>query len=65
MRDEDGRYRVRTKDFDPLYGWATSAPASSVEPSGGYTVEWDDGWVDRPETRWFFDSGDFLELEAV
>lgn len=63
--DESGRIRVYLTGFNPLYGWATSAPATDFRPAGGYTVEWDDGWVDHPSTRWYF-GGDFdSEIRAV
>lgn len=66
--DEHGRIRVRLNNGSkaaPCYGWATSAPGTISERSGGYTVEWDDGIEDLPITRWYFDNGDYFDLEAV
>lgn len=66
--DDRGRIRIRlaggTAEGD-CYGWATSAPGNEVERNGGYTVEWDDGVTDDPITRWYFDNGDYFDLEAL
>lgn len=66
--DAHGRIRIRLVQSNPLdpssYGWATSAPASAVDRAG-YTVEWDDGYKDHPETRWHFEDDGLFNLEAV
>lgn len=64
MSAEQG-LRVVLPGKNPLYGWATSAPGNDINPPGGYTVIWEDDWEDHPDTRWYLDSGDIMEIKAV
>jgi len=52
------RIRIRIKAQPESEGWATLT-------AGGFTVEWDDGFVDYPATRYNFYGDGIFNLEEV
>lgn len=50
---------------ESLFGWATHDTENGYGDEGGYTVEWDDGWLDHPTVRYFFDDRVFNSIHEV
>ena len=55
------RVQFKNANSNFLQATGTATPAEDY----GYTVEWDDGYVDSPQMRWYFEGTGIFDLEVI